>query len=60
MNMLASDSSMAMSHDFLRVSQYVTIPPKFYKKKSETVVRLGVRENRREIWKIKSNITVRK
>ena len=36
--MLAFDPIRAMSDDFLRVSQYFTIPPKLYKK-SEAVVR---------------------
>ena len=40
MNMLVFDSIRAMSHDFLRVSQYFTMPPKLYKK-SEAVVRLA-------------------
>ena len=40
--MLAFDPIMAMSHDFLRVSQYFTMPPKLYKK-SEAVDRLGRR-----------------
>ena len=39
MNMLAFDPIWAMSHDFLRVSQYFTIPPKLYKR-SEAVARL--------------------
>ena len=34
------DPIRAMSHDFLRVSQYFPIPPKLYKR-SEAVVRLG-------------------
>ena len=44
--MLAFDPIKAMSHDFLRVSQYFAIPPKLYKR-SEAVVRLG-REGRSE------------
>ena len=40
MNMLVFDPFRAMSHDFLRVSQYFVIPPKLYKR-SEAVVRLG-------------------
>ena len=39
MNMLVFDPIRAMSSDFLRVSQYFTIPPKLYKK-SEAVARL--------------------
>ena len=39
MNMQAFDPIRAMSCDFLRVSQYLTIPPKLYKR-SEAVVRL--------------------
>ena len=39
MNMLVFDPIRAMSHDFLIVSQYFTIPPKLYKR-SEAVVRL--------------------
>ena len=45
MNMLVFDPIRAMSCDFLRVSQYFTISPKFYKK-SEAVVRLV----RRKSW----------
>ena len=36
-----------MSCDFLRVSQYFTIPPKLYKR-SEAIVRLVRREIRRQ------------
>ena len=43
MNMLVFDPIRAMSHDFLRVSQYFTIPPKLYKR-SEAVVRLEAGE----------------
>ena len=39
MNMLAFDPIMAMSHDFLSMSEYFTIPPELYKK-SEAVVKL--------------------
>ena len=50
MNMLAFDPVRAMSCDFLRVSQYFTIPPKLYTK-NEDVVRLdrevGARGRRR-------------
>ena len=38
--MLAFDPIRAMSHDFLRFSQYFAIPPKLYKM-SEVVVRLA-------------------
>ena len=38
--MLAFDPIRAMSHDFLRASQYFTMPPKLYRK-SGTVVRLA-------------------
>ena len=41
--MLAFDPIRAMSHDFLRVLQYFTIPPKLYTK-SEAVDRLGRRK----------------
>ena len=44
MNMLAFDPIRAMSHDFLRVSQYFTVPPKLYKR-NEAVVRLGRRKS---------------
>ena len=37
--MLAFDPIGVMSHDFLRVSQHFTIPPKLYKR-SEAVARL--------------------
>ena len=37
--MLAFDPIRTMNHDFLRVSQYFTIPPKLYKR-SEAVARL--------------------
>ena len=39
MIMLAFDPIRALSHDFLRVSQYFAIPPNLYKK-SEVVDRL--------------------
>ena len=39
MNMLVFDPIKAMSHDFMRVSQYFAITPKLYKK-SEAGVRL--------------------
>ena len=55
MNMLAFDPVRAMSHDFLRVSQYFTIPPKLYKR-SDTVDRLGMRA---EVKQEKSNIRIR-
>ena len=43
MNMQAFDPIRAMSHDFLRLSQYFAIPPKFFLK-SETVVKLELGE----------------
>ena len=48
MNMLAFYQNRAMTSDFLRVSQYFTMPPKVYKK-IEAVVRLGreVEKNKR-------------
>ena len=54
--MLAFDPIRAMSHDFLRVSQYFIIPPKLYKR-SEGVVRLarGRAGDRQE----ESNIRIR-
>ena len=39
MKILSFDPIRAMSHDYLRVSQYFAIPPKLYKR-SEAVVRL--------------------
>ena len=54
MNILAFDPTRAMSLDFLRVSQYFTIPPKLYKM-SEAVVRLGRAGDRQE----KNNIRTR-
>ena len=39
MNMLAFDPIRAMTHDFMRVSEYFAIPPKLYKKR-EAVVKL--------------------
>ena len=48
--MLAFDLIRAMSQDFLRLSQYFTIPPKLYKK-SGAVVRLEAGEKQE-----KSNI----
>ena len=39
MNMLVFDPIRAMNHDFLRVSQYFTMPPKMHKV-SEAVVGL--------------------
>ena len=47
MNMLAFNPIGAMSHDFLRVSQYFAVPPKVYKR-SEAVDRLDRREAREE------------
>ena len=47
MNMLAFDHIRTMSHDFLRVSQYFTIPPKLYKR-SEAVIRLESEREERE------------
>ena len=38
--MLVFDPIRAMSHDFLRVLQYFTMPPKLYKK-NKAVVRLA-------------------
>ena len=40
MNMLVFDPTGAMSHDFMRVSQYFAIHAKLYKRR-EAVVRLG-------------------
>ena len=45
MKMLAFDPIRAKSHDFLRISQYFTIPPKLYIK-SEAVVRLDTEQRR--------------
>ena len=49
--MLAFDSIRAMSHDFLRVLQHFTIPPKLYKK----IISVDRLEERQE----KSNIRIR-
>ena len=55
MNMQAFDLIRAMSHDFLRVSQYFAISPKLYKR-SKAVDRLGRAGDKQE----KSNIRIRK
>ena len=57
MNILAFDPIRAMSHDFLRVSQYFTIPPKLYKR-SEAVARL-VRRRESRVKQEKGNIGVK-
>ena len=54
MNMLTFHPIKAMSRDFLKVSQYFTIPPKLYKR-SEAVVRLGGARVKQE----KSNIRIK-
>ena len=46
MNMLAFDPIRAMNHDFLRVSQYFTIPAKLYKRR-QAVNGLGRQSERR-------------
>ena len=57
MNMLAFDPIRAMSHDFLRVSQYFAIPPKLYKR-SEAVTRY-VRRGERRVKQEMTNIRVK-
>ena len=55
--MLVFDTIRAMSHDFLRVTQYFTITPKLYKR-SDAVARLDRRRKSR-VKQEKSNIKIK-